>query len=266
MNNMKHVGYSAILMLSLITGCSSDDSKAKGEDDGGARYAVSTGVLAGDEFIGYITTVPSLEAGTSVNLDNALEIEPSWLFSQPGEPYVYAASIFSPTIVRYALGKDGTLAEDEVVSFANLGLQSAYLAAAAPVYSGEKSYFVDDLQDQIVIWNPKRMEVIGTIPLDDGNDGDLPPAAEGTIVEHHGRLLTVIHWSDNESDMSLYGSHVRLVAIDPETDTIVDATDEERLSHAAPLGRGTDGSLYYSPGSFIAALTEVAPGHGSPSR
>ncbi len=255
------------LSASVTAGCSdSDDGPKESSAAGDAWYVVSTGVSVGDEFVGYLASVPSLDAETNLDLDNAIEIEPSWIFSKQGQPHVYAASLLSPTIIRYSVSDEGKMVPDKTVSFANFGLQSAYLAAGAPIYSDEKSYFVDDLQDQIVIWNPKRMETIGTIPLDDGMDGKLPPAAEGTIVIHDGLILTVIYWLDPNDDPSLYGSHVRLIAIDPKTDEIVSSTDDTRLTHAAPLGRATDGSLFYSPGSFISAEAVVGEGHGSPSR
>ncbi len=254
------------LALSLLSGCGSDAGTPSQGNGTEARYAVSTGVLVGDEFVGYLATVPSLDQTTTFNLDNAIEIEPSWIFGQEGKPYVYAASLFSPTIVRYSLSADGTLAEDDKVSFANFGLHGADQAASAPIYSEDKSYFVDPEQDQVVIWNPRLMQAIGTIALNDSNEGPLPPAPEGSIIIHNGMILTVIHWSDRNEDPSVYGSHVRLIVIDPKTDKVVSSTDDDRLSYAAPQGRASDGSLFYSPASFIASETEAGPGHGSPSR
>ncbi|HEY0464148.1 MAG TPA: hypothetical protein VGC79_08070 [Polyangiaceae bacterium] len=254
------------IALLLLSGCGADDSpKADRNGASGASYAVCTGVLVGENFISYLTTVPSLEAGSRFNLDHALEIDPSWIFGQQGRPSVYVASMLVPTIDRYDLNADGSLTKGDTVSFANYGLQSAYLAAAAPIYSDDKSYFIDDLQDQVVIWNPRLMRTIGTIPLGNRNEGKLPPAAEGTIVMHDGLILTVTHWSDPNEDPSVYGSHVRLVAIDPKTDQIVRSTDDARLTYAVPQGRASDGSIYYSPNSFISSETEVGPGHGSPS-
>src|SRR5262249_54811861 len=173
---------------------------------GGASplYVISTGVSSGNDFIGYLATVPSLDATTTFNLDKAIEVEASWIFAQPGKPYVYAASIFGPTIDRYLAGADGALTKDRSVSFANLGVQSPYLAALAPVYSDTKSYFVDDSQDQMVIWNPNEMTVIGTIPFNDAMDGALPPQPEGTVIVHDGLLMTAIDWSDSSTDSSLH--------------------------------------------------------------
>jgi hypothetical protein len=58
---------------------------------------------------------------------------------------------------------------------------------------------------------------------------------------------------------------VRLLAIDPATDTIVKSTDDDRLTYASPQARTSDGTEYFSPASLIAAYSLV-PGHGSPSR
>lgn len=262
----KNGGPALSLALLVLSGCGSNtDSGTASAGTSGSRYAVSTAMLVGEDYVGYLATVPSIAAGSSFDLDHALEIEPSWIFGKPGAPYVYAASLFSPTIVRYDLGADGNLVEGDKVSFANYGLQSAYLAQAAPIYSDDKSYFIDDLQDQIVIWNPRLMTAIGTIALGNQNEGKLRPAAEGSLVIHEGLILAATHWSDPNDDPSAYGSHVRLVAIDPKTDKIVQSTDDSRLSYAVPAGRASDGSLYYSPNSFISSETEIGPGHGSPS-
>jgi hypothetical protein len=232
---------------------------------GGKVYVVSTGLFGDNEFIGYLATVPSLDEATTFSLEDALEIEPSWIFAKEGQPYVYAASLAQPTIDRYRVGDDGGLTKDGSVSFAAYGLESAYMAAMAPIFSDEKSYFVDDLQDQMVIWNPKEMKAIGTIAFHDAMEGALPATPEGTVVVHDSLILTSIQWLDWTVDSSQYGSHVRLLAIDPATDTIVKSTDDDRLTYASPQARASDGTEYFSPASLIAAYSLV-PGHGSPSR
>jgi hypothetical protein len=256
---------------SSATGGGGGEGASGGEGGQGEHdqplYVVSTGTVAGDrsgDFVGYLAVVDSLEPGT-FDLKGALEIEPSWIFGRPGESSVYAASIFSPTLWRYDLQEDGTLALGDTVSFANYGLESAYLAASAPIYSDEKSYFVDDVQDQLVIWNPKEMTVIGTIPLGDDDEGLLPPAPEGTIVQHGGLLFTEVNWSDWKSDSSTYGTHTRLHVIDPATDSLLESVDDERLNYASPLSATSDGTLYYSPVSLISAYREIGPSHGCPS-
>ncbi|HXJ21367.1 MAG TPA: hypothetical protein VMT03_14140 [Polyangia bacterium] len=255
-----------LLVVAPLAGCGGAGAEQKDSAAQGPVYVVSTGVSSGDDFFGYLTTVGSLDPGTTFSLDGAIEVDPSWIFSSPGKPYVYAASLLQPTIDRYLITDSGALARDATVSFANLGVQSAYLAASAPIYSDDKSYFVDDAQDQMVIWNPAAMTIIGTIPFGDQPEGALPPQPEGTVVVHDGLIMTAIDWSDSSSDPSLYGSKVRLLGIDPATDTIVQSTTDARITYASPLAQASDGTVYYSPPSFVAAEIQVAPGHGSPSQ
>lgn len=283
------LGRSCVLFALLtLTSCNGDPSTSDGsggqgsggkgtagqggegtETDGGQDgplYVVSTGVDTGDDFVGYLALVDSLDRSADFDLRNALEIEASWIFSRPGAPSVYAASLISPTIRRYDLNEDGLLELADTVSFANYGLQSAYLAASAPIYSDEKSYFIDDVQDQVIIWSPGEMKVLGTIPLGDELEGTLPPAPEGTIVLHDGLLFTEVNWSDWMADSSTYGTHTRLHVIDPETDSLLDTIDDERLNYASPLSATSDGTLYYSPVSLISAYREIGPERGAPSR
>jgi hypothetical protein len=253
-----------VLAAAVAAGCGGGGA-ATPDAGTGPLYVVSTGLESGDDFLGYLATVSALDDATTFTLDKALEIEPSWIFGKPGQPYVYAGSIFSPTLSRYRLGDDGALVKDGSMSFAGLGLESAYLAAMAPIYSDEKSYFVDDVQDQMVIWNPKELKVIGTIPFGNEAEGALPATPEGSVVVHDGLLLTSIQWLDWTVDSSQYGTHVRLIAIDPKTDSIVETSDDARLTYASPLAAASDGTVYFSPASLISAYA-LLPGHGSPSR
>jgi hypothetical protein len=252
-------------LVAVCAGCGGDAAKMEGPGTG-PLYVISAGVATEDDFIGYLATVKSVDETSTFTLDAAKEIEASWIFSKEGQPYVYAASLFSPTITRFVVKDDGTLDQDKTVSFADYGVQVAYMAALAPIYSDEKSYFVDDAQDQLVIWNPKEMKAIGTIPFGDMPEGALPPAPEGSVFVHDGLIMTAIDWSDWMEDSSAYGSHVRLIAIDPATDKVVSVKDDDRITYAGLQGTGSDGAVYYSPASLISAYTLIGAGHGSPSR
>jgi hypothetical protein len=228
-------------------------------------YVVSTGTVAGDDFIGYLATVPSLEPGAEYDLDDAAEIGTgSFIFGREREGAVYVASLAEPTITRWEIEGPGKFHKGKTVSFADLGFFSAYLAASAPIFSDEKSYFVDDEQDQVVIWNPARMELIGTIPLGDEDDGALMPVPEGAIVARGDRLLVTVGWRDPD-DTTHFGDHVRVVAIDTRTDGIVDSSTDERSVHAALSATKSDGTAFYSPFSLYAAYRGVGDGHGAPS-
>jgi hypothetical protein len=68
-------------------------------------------------------------------------------------------------ITRWTVSADDRIEKRETLSFANLGVSRAD-ASAELFLSDDKAYFHDDDSRQIVIWNPRAMEIIGTIPLE----------------------------------------------------------------------------------------------------
>jgi hypothetical protein len=228
-------------------------------------YVVSTGVSTETDFVGYLATVTSLDAGTTFDLDDAAEIGVgAWIFNRPGDSSIYVASLADPTIVRWEVPDEGVFVERETLSVASLGVTTAYLAASAPIFSADKSYFIDDEQDQVVIWSPSRMELLGTIQLDDEPEGILRPYPEGAIVVHGDQLIITVYWRDPD-DTTSYGDHVRVVTIDTNTDSIVDSAVERRVTHAAFNAESSDGTAYFTPYSLYAAYREIGAGHGAQS-
>lgn len=228
-------------------------------------YVVSTGLISGDDFLGYLAPIHSLEGGMTFDLANAVEIGyGAWIFNRPGDASIYVASLAEPTIVRWEVEGDGDFSERETLDFSNLGIGSAYLAASAPIFSASKSYFADDEQDQIIVWSPESMELLDTIALGDADEGNLRPIPEGTMLIRDDKLVVTVGWRDVD-DTTLYGDHVRVVTIDTETDEIVDSQIEDRSVHAALNTMASDGTAYYSPYSLYAAYTQIGGNHGAPS-
>ena len=138
---------------------------AGSEPDKSPLYLVSTNVSGpAEDLTGYLALVASLDESASIDLSQAVEIAGGAnAMGVVGESSVYAGLWASPTIERWDLRADGTLAPGPVVSFAQLGISDASSLAFSPLASREKSYFVSG-QD-LVIWNPGEMLAIGTVPL-----------------------------------------------------------------------------------------------------
>jgi hypothetical protein len=68
------------------------------------------------------------------------------------------------TVRKLVVGADGEIAEDVKVSFAN---QGALGVAGDMVYvSPTRAYFLDESSGQFVLWDPSKMEVLGSFDLD----------------------------------------------------------------------------------------------------
>src|SRR5262245_30180938 len=120
-------------------------------------YVVSTSIYSGDDPSGYLAPVSSLEPGTTFDLSRAIEIPESSISARRPDGSFYTAAMAEPVITRWTVAEDGSLQQEESVSFVNLGVSRAD-ASAELFLSDEKAYFQDDASRQIVVWNPRAME------------------------------------------------------------------------------------------------------------
>jgi hypothetical protein len=241
------------LLLSVVAACGGGDDAPPLPTDG-PLYVGATRVFTADSSVGYLFAVPSLAAGTEVDLGQAVEMNDAWVFGD-GNPYFYAATLFEPTIVRWELSAEGRFVQGPTVSFANQGVGGTYQAAFTPVFSATRSYFVDDASGQVVIWNPTDMTFVGTIPLD-------APPRDGMEVSFglsvgDGRLLVSAFWASGTSGWTQFGDSTRLFVIDTATDTVVSTTDDTRCETASPAGITSDGTAYFTPWDYHTVVRHV---------
>jgi hypothetical protein len=263
-------GATALLSLTWgLPGCSTSDtviltsdprapstpgaSAATVGETSGSQYVISTRVFSTDlsTEVGYLTTASSLAAGATFDLDDAVEIPESGIaFNRPEDPWIYWASITEPTITRWEVAADGTFTKGPSVSFANLGLTDASAAADSPIFSSNKSYFVDQGQGVVVVWDPGNMILLDTIPLDITTDEVLSPIVFSGLGVRGDRLFaSMFSWSDE--DWTQLGDHSRLFVIDATSDTVVKTTDESRCNQLALGGISSDGTAYFSARSYF---------------
>jgi hypothetical protein len=224
-------------------------------------YVGATRVFSADSSIGYLFAVPSLGADAEVDLSRAVELNDAWVFGKDG-PDFYTATIFEPTIKAWHVNPDGSFVEGPTVSFVNEGVTGTYTAASVPLFSEDKSYFVDPGSLQVVVWNPRDMTFIETIPLPAPELAGFSPLAELTV--RGDRVLVSIFMQSEDNTRT--GDFVRLIAIDPATDEIVEQSDDVRCGSFSPAGASGDGTIYYSPWDYHTVLRSVfGEGYGSAS-
>ena len=219
----------------------------------GSQYVISTRVFSADVSteVGYLTTVSSLEAGSTYDLSSAVELPDSGIaFNRPGKSWVYWASQTEPTITRWDVSPEGVFTRGATVSFANLGLTSAIAAADGQIFSDSKAYFVDQGQGNIIVWDPTEMILLGVIPLDTGSGEGLSPNVFSTLGVRGNRVFaSMFSWSSN--DWTVLGERSRLFTIDTATDTVIRSTDEARCNQLALGGVSSDGTAYFSARSYF---------------
>jgi hypothetical protein len=155
----------------------------------------------------------------------------------------YVAPYTSPTVERWGVSAQGGFEKLGTISFANLGIGGA---GTRQVFSQGKAYFVAD--QQMVIWDPEAMELIGTVPipqLEYRENGLMSPSL-GLVSVRDDLLMIYLHWSDVD-DWTRWADYSTQITFDTTTDTIVGAFDEPRCEMLEPFGRQTrDGKQYFS--------------------
>lgn len=269
------------LILLAMAGCSDDEATSPGagpQTPGGSTpggpgtapaeaaaplFVGSTRIFSGDTSQGYLFTVPSLDAGTPVDLGKAVEITDAWVFGD-AKPYFFTATIFEPTITRWSLREDGSFEQGPAVSFANHGVTGAYSTAFVPLWSKTKSFFVDSGSAQVIVWNPEDVSVIGTIPVDTTRPAGLvgPPDLESTIeiAVRPDKIFVTVFWNSGSSGWTELGNLVRVITIDPNTNAILSTTEDTRCGSASPAGTAADGTTYFAPWDYHAAVRGVFGG------
>jgi hypothetical protein len=226
-------------------------------------YVSSMRVFNPEGSVGYLISLPSLDEATEVDLEQAVEIEDAWVFGD-AKPYFYAATIFEPVMTRWEVTADGKFKKGPVLNLVNQGVKGTYTAAATPIFSAEKSYFIDSESMQVVVWNPTTMTLIKTIPLDVEPIGDLVPKWTAGISVTKDRVYVSSFWAPGEGMWSKFADHVRVTTIDPKTDKVIDSVDDTRCSTLGPGGVTSDGTAYFSPWDYTTVLGSVfGEGFGS---
>lgn len=247
----------------LVAGCGGGSSGDDGmSDPSGPLYVGATRVFTGDsDSIGYLFTTSSIDAGTSIDLAKAAEIDDARVFGK-ADPYFYTATIFSPEITQWTLDDAGVPQKGPTVSFANAGVAGTYTAAALPLFSATKAYFVDSESRQVVVWNPTDMTFIKTIPI-------AVPEVTGMVADleiavRSDRVFVTTFWASADSQWTEFGDSVQITTIDPATDTVVATNTDTRCQTIAPAGIADDGTAYFSPWDYHAAVRGVfGAGFGS---
>ncbi|HVW24965.1 MAG TPA: hypothetical protein VHC69_06315 [Polyangiaceae bacterium] len=252
--NRHDLATTPIFMAALLPllGCSSsggDKEEARPHTTSGPLYVLHTRVSTGDEQVSYLATTTSIDAGSTFDLKNAIEL-PSGdvsLLRLEGTPYLYTGSCDDPTVTRWEVGKDGSIVQESTLSFQGAGQTDACFDSEFGIYSAERAFYVpfQSSSPVIVVWNPTTMQVVTTIPLPVQQEGDLLPLTN--LSARGDRLFATVSWQGAfDADSSKFGDHVHVIEIDTATNKIVNESDEPRCNELTLSSKTSDGTLYYS--------------------
>jgi hypothetical protein len=227
----------------LLAACGSSDDGAGGGDAPG--FAVMYEVFDDTGSNSYLALLDSLDG--TIDPAEAREFAGGRAFLQVYNGWIFVGDATTPTVTRFSVGADGSLAEDGTVSFANYGLQSGSIDAWAQTFiSPTKAYLFDYASAVHVVWNPTTMEITGEIPADPRFTREGFPDLETSPAAVRGnRMYRSIFWGDY--DTAEYSQEQLLAVYDLDTDRLIDVVAETRCPN--PGNRtfvGEDGTIYFS--------------------
>jgi hypothetical protein len=156
------------LVASLVTlgfGCYDEPDASKPLKVEGSPYLLGTRVFTpdGEMTTSFFHVVPSLDADTRIEPDQGLEVGGSAkLFSLGEIGWMAIGDGEQPKLTRYVV-EDGTLAARESLSLSNEGVSALW--ETMYFVNEHKVYYPDREGQQLVVIDPTRMEVLGTVAL-----------------------------------------------------------------------------------------------------
>jgi len=247
---MKTATLASVSLLGCLAllGCSDDELRVLEPPTAteGPSYVVFSTVDTADDRMGYFALTPSLDGDVPIDIDRGIE-EPGGgrLYVQPGIGTFLLGGGEMPSITRYELNAAGELVRGQALSFANQGVSD--LADSAVVFvSPSKAYFRDRSQVQLISFDPTRMEILNTFPLE-GLEREGFLTDFGSVFQREDGIYFPIQWYDENEDRGPAGA--ALVRVVPDTDEIEITTD--------PRCSGMDVGVMTSQGDIYWFSTRV---------
>ena len=206
----------SILSTALALGCGNDGDRvvAPPEED---LFVVCGFVFNPDgSLLNVVYVTDTIGPDASLDLETGSELNGRCVVQ--GED-LFIGSADSPVLTRYAISEAGVPEETGRFSFAPAGLGSISTRPARfQFFSDTKAYLIDPANQQVVIWNPRDMELVGTFEI----PGLSPP--EGFTVRGIGGIarvgnqVIVPFWQVTTDDVT--APRTAFAFIDGDTDSV----------------------------------------------
>ena len=240
----------ATTLAAALVGCT-DDYKAERVDAGSGDpderlFAVFTSLATADDSTSYLGLTNSLDGTTELDTGSAIEMPGASRFYAPeGGGFFALGSNEDLTITRFDVSDDAEIEQGQKLSFSSVGVERLHYRAV--FLSETKAYYIDHTQGQLVIWNPKAMEIDHTVSLPkelvDGYMGftTVLPYFRYPLVED--TLFIPVGWYNFEEGKTR--DVTGLVVVDAKTDSVISYTESDRCAGATELAFDDNGDVYF---------------------
>lgn len=253
--------HAALLLFGLATlACSSDETT----DLGTGSYAIATTIFQADGRTSLVALVDDPTSEAELDTSRALEVGgAAALFGRDGRNVFALGTSDAPVLTRYELDDDGALVERGQMSLQGHGIDSGFLRPdLVPFLSDTKAYWIDDAGLQVLVWNPERMELIGSFSLDDAARADALLELGEAVVRDDTVFVSASYRDADELDQ---GQAVVLV-IDAVADTLETVLTDDRCGSTKEIAPAEDGTLFIASEALAASqyALDRPPGYPAP--
>lgn len=190
---------------------------------GSPAYLVVTRVVNPNGRNVYLSALPSLEP-TTIELSQTLELSGlSRAFTFDGA--VFAMDGETGQVARYEVDDELRFSETARFSMANLGITG--FRSAFAFISPTRAYYVDVTNLQVVVWNPRAMEIVGTFSIAGLAREGFNISAEAPQVGGD-RVIVPIGWSN--LTQGTFHPAVGLLVLDAQVDELIGILEDDRCA------------------------------------
>lgn len=218
---------------------------------------VSTSLLINDQALSYVTTVDSLAKSPTLDLSRALEFGGgARAYGPERSNVVYVTSSEDATLTEVTIEPAGTPKQGRVVSFFNEGVTGTTGGNLHYFVSPTKAYFISQETQELILWNPRDMSVIGTAPL----GIELEPAS--TFIAFNPQPIVVddkLLVISNESTDDDVAAPPVVTLIDLETDEVLSSVRESRCHSLSKSALDAEGNRYFAADGYAVSAHFLAP-------
>ena len=239
----------AYCSLLSLAACSPTEDETPEFSEESPLYLAASWVTDAEQTNTYVQVFDSLDIDR-LDFADALEL-PGFGDAWVQDGAIFLASGESATVGRYHLDEHGALAPESEVNFSSYGALGAAFWDQQ-ILAPEKAYLTNGAAHEYVVWNPKTMEITGTVPWP---EFDFPDGLEvfqsytdrGGVV-HDGHYFHGFYGHDEE--FLRFGDRSFVAVYDIETDRLVDTIEVPcPMMDVATLG--DDGYIYVSGWSYM---------------
>lgn len=258
------LGACLVPMAGLALGCPGEPPPPPPPPVEGPLFAIAATQFLADGEVTLIALVKDPGEPARLDTEGALEVGGSAaIFGLDGGDSFIVGSSDSPVLTRFDLADDASFIEGQQFSLANTGITSGFKRQGlVPILSEDKAYWLDDITQQVVIWNPSEMVLAGSFSLAEVNrEGLVFELGERAVLRDDGLLFVGGRY--RTPDEGEIGSAVALV-IDTTTDELVQVLEDPRCGDTVHIVEDESGTLFFGSGTLGAVLHALQFPEGYP--